>query len=229
VRLLLTPTVRENVPTDTVIGEIRGRERPDEIVLIGGHLDSWDLGTGAIDDASGIAISTAAAKLIHDLPVRPRRTIRVAMFGAEEIGRAGEAYATMHKAEEARTVIASEADFGADRVYGIALPAGAARTPFGRTLASVVAPLKVFISPRPATDGGADLEHLQGVPLASLGQDGTRYFDLHHSADDTLDKVDRAQLEQVVAAWAAFTYLAADSDIDFRAIPQEPAPGEARH
>ena len=97
VHLVLTPTVRANVPTDTVVGEIRGRERPDEIVLIGGHLDSWDLGTGAIDDGAGVAITTAAAKLIRDLPQRPRRTIRVAMFGAEEINAANEAYARMHK------------------------------------------------------------------------------------------------------------------------------------
>jgi Zn-dependent M28 family amino/carboxypeptidase len=221
-RLLLTPTVRQ-ATSDTVIGELRGSSRPDEIVLIGGHLDSWDLGTGAIDDGACVGTTIAAATLIHDLPRRPARTIRVALWGAEEIGVSGLAYAAAHPAaEQAKHVIASECDLGADRIYSINLPKGAAASSFGRTLGRVVAPLRTFISPKPAVNGGADLEELKGVPLASLNQDATRYFELHHTADDTLDKIDPASLNQNVAAWAAFVYLAADSGTNFRALANPP-------
>lgn len=217
--LTLTPTLRPNAVSYTVIGELKGRTRPDEVVLIGGHLDSWDLGTGAIDDGAGVAITTAAAKLIADLPERPRRTIRVALFGAEERGVSNFSYAAAHPAaDQAKTVIASECDFGADHIYAIALPRGAAGSSFGRSLGRVTAPIAATISPKPAEDGGSDLESLVGVPLAALAQDGTRYFDIHHSADDTLDKIDKDQMNQNVAAWVAFTYLAADSDVDFRAL-----------
>jgi hypothetical protein len=218
-RITLRPTVKPGATSYTVIAELKGRERPDEVVLIGGHLDSWDLGTGAIDDGAGVAITTAAAKLIADLPQRPRRTIRVVLFGAEEVGQSNLSYAEAHPAaDQAKTVIASECDFGADHIYAIGLPKGAARSSFGRTLGRIVAPIGTSISGEPARDGGADLESLIGVPLAGLAQDGTRYFDIHHTADDTLDKIDREQMNQNVAAWAAFTYLVADSDVDFRAL-----------
>jgi Zn-dependent M28 family amino/carboxypeptidase len=224
VKLSLASTVREAAETRTVVAELTGREKPDEIVLIGAHLDSWDLGTGAVDDAAGVAEVTAAAKLIAELPRRPRRTVRIALFGAEEIGGSAAAYAARHgAAEQAKHVLASEADSGADRVYYAELPAGAAASPFGRAFAELVSPLGVVVSATPATDGGADLSRLQGVPLAMLQQDLTTYFDLHHSADDTFDKVDRARLSQATAAWAVLTYLAAESDVDFRAT-QPPRP-----
>jgi len=230
VRLVSTPTIRPNATADTVIGEIPGREKPDEIVLIGGHLDSWDLGTGAIDDGAGVAITTAAAKLIADMPQRPRRTIRVALFGAEELNFSNVAYAKAHPADEqARHVIGSECDFGAEPPYKIALPAGAVASPYGRALANVVAPLHIYLDPGPVRDGGADLEALVGVPMAELAQDGTHYFDYHHTPDDTLDKTDPRQMDKAVAAWVAFTYLAADSDVDFRALAAgAPAPGGRR-
>jgi hypothetical protein len=219
VRLISTPTVRSNATADTVIGEIPGREKPDEIVLIGGHLDSWDLGTGAIDDGAGVAITTAAAKLIADMAEPPRRTIRIALFGSEELNFSNTAYARAHPADEqSRHVIASECDFGAEPPYRIALPAGAGQSPYGRVLGNVVAPLKIYIDRGLARDGGADLEALMGVPVAELAQDGTHYFDYHHSPDDTLDKTDPRQMDKAVAAWVAFTYLAADSDVDFRAL-----------
>ncbi len=218
IHLTLTPTSAEGT-SETVIGEIPGRETPDQIVLIGGHLDSWDLGTGALDDGAGVAITVAAAKLIAEMPQRPRRTIRVALFGAEEVGQSNLAYVAAHpQAEQNRHVIASECDEGADHLFAVRLPAGAAASPFGRTLDQVVGPLATYVSPAAATDGGADLESLKGVPLAGLQQNDMRYFDLHHTADDTLDKIDRKQMDQNVAVWAAFTYLAADSDVDFRAL-----------
>ena len=217
-KLILTPTVRPNATAETVIGEIPGRERPEEIVLIGGHLDSWDLGTGAIDDGAGVAVTTAAAKLIADQPVRPRRTLRVALFGAEEIGKAADAYASAHLAEQDRHIIAAECDFGGEPVYRIELPEKVSASPYGRALASVVSRVPTTVVPTPVQDGGADLESLKGVPLAGLAQDGTHYFDLHHTADDTLDKVSAKSLDKAVATWVAFAYLAADTDVDFRAI-----------
>jgi hypothetical protein len=217
--LVLTPTFKPGATADTVVADVVGRERPDEVVLIGGHLDSWDLGTGAIDDGAGAAITTAAAKLILDMPHGPRRTVRLALFGAEEINFAGPAFAAVRSAtEQSHYIVAAECDFGAEPVYGVALPGAAAKTPFGAMLAEAIAPLPAYVDRAPARGGGEDVEPLGAhVPLASLQQDGTHYFDIHHSADDTLDKVDAARMDKAVAAWVAFTYLAADSDVDFRA------------
>jgi len=216
-RLVLTPTSRPNQSTETIVGEIPGRDPSAGTVLIGAHLDSWDLGTGALDDGAGVAITLAAAKLIRSLPERPLRTIRVVLFGAEEIGEARKAYAAAHPvAEQAGIVIASECDLGADHIYSIQLPAGTQDSSFAHLLARAVQPLGTSIADEPARDGGSDLEMLTGVPLANLRQEDTRYFDFHHSADDTLDKIDPAQLNQNVAVWAAFTYLAANSPASFR-------------
>ncbi len=223
-RLVLTPTFKSGATADTVVADVVGRERPDEVVLIGGHLDSWDLGTGAIDDGAGAAITTAAAKLILDMPHAPRRTVRLALFGAEEINFAGPAFAAVRSAaEQSHYVVAAECDFGAEPVYGVALPGAAAKTPYGAMLAEAIAPLPAYVDRAPARGGGEDIAPLgPHVPLASLQQDGTHYFDIHHSADDTLDKVDAHRMDKAVAAWVAFTYLAADSDVDFRAKPSSP-------
>jgi Zn-dependent M28 family amino/carboxypeptidase len=220
IRLLLTPTVRENAPSWNVVGEIKGGERPDEIVLIGGHLDSWDLGTGATDDGAGTAIVFGAARLIAGLPQRPSRTIRVVLFGAEEMNFSGAAYARAHEGEAGKIVVAGEADFGARNVYSMQLPAGAAVSEFGQTLDRIIAPLGANLDRRPALGGGDDIRELQkaGVPVVSVRQDGLDYFDTHHTADDTLDKIDPKQLAQAVAVWSVFTYLAAASDVDFRSL-----------
>ena len=219
-RLLLNPAVQENAPSWNVVGEVKGTERPDEIVLIGGHLDSWDLGTGATDDGAGIAIAFGAARLIAGLPQRPSRTIRVVLFGAEEMDFSGAAYARAHEGEAGKIVVAAEADFGARNVYSVQLPPGAAGSDFSHTLERVIAPLGANVDRRPALGGGDDIRELQraGVPAVSLRQDGLDYFDTHHTADDTLDKIDQKQLDQAVAVWSAFTYLAAASDVDFRSL-----------
>lgn len=227
IKLSLASTVDPKGVAWNISGEIAGGGKPEEVIVIGGHLDSWDPGTGAIDDASGIAITTAAAKLIGDLPKHPRRTIRVVMWGSEESGGSSEAYLAAHKDELPNIVMASESDLGADRIYALMLPRDAMKQPSLAELATVLAPLKIFVSRDPAPFGGADVEGLQeaGVPVFTLRQDASRYFDLHHSADDTLDKVDPVQLNQNVAAWAALLYMLADSDADFRAkpAPVEPA------
>ncbi|MES2033867.1 MAG: M20/M25/M40 family metallo-hydrolase [Pseudomonadota bacterium] len=220
VKLNLASTNNSDTVAWNISGDIPGSVKPEEVIVIGGHLDSWDVGTGAIDDASGIAITTAAAKLIGDLPRHPRRTIRVVMWGSEETGGSSEAYAAAHKEAIPSMVIAGESDLGAGRIYALQLPAGALEAPQLKSLTSVMAPLGLVVSREAARFGGSDTEGLQeaGVPVFSLRQDASRYFDLHHSEDDTLDKVEPAALQQNVAAWAALLYLVADSDIDFRAL-----------
>jgi Zn-dependent M28 family amino/carboxypeptidase len=220
IKLSMTSTSRAQAPAYNVVGEIRGREKPDEVVVVGGHLDSWDPGTGAVDDAAGIAITTAAAKLVGDLPQGPRRTIRVVMWGAEEQGGSGAAYAAAHTGEVGKIVVVGESDLGAGEVYQAKLPKGAFDHPAMRAFAAAVAPLKVIVSREPAQDAGSDTDGLRdlGAPVVELNQDASRYFDLHHSADDTLDKIDPKELAQNVAAWAAFIHTVAESDIDFREI-----------
>jgi Zn-dependent M28 family amino/carboxypeptidase len=220
IKLKLASTVDPNDVAWNISGEIKGSEKPDEVIVIGGHLDSWDVGTGALDDATGIAITTSAAKLIGDLPKHPKRTIRVVMWGSEESGGSSEAYIAAHKDEVPKIVLAGESDTGADRVFALKLPTGAATHPLATTAANVLAPLKIYVSRTPATHGGADIEGLEeaGVPSVELDQDASRYFDYHHTADDTLNKVRPDELAQNVAAWASFIYLVADSDIDFRAL-----------
>ncbi len=222
IHVTLTPTERPNGESVTVVGEIKGRERPDEIVLIGAHLDSWDLGTGAIDDGAGDAIVAGVGRLIAALPRHPRRTVRVVLFGAEEMDYSGAAYAKAHADEAAHIMLAGETDFGARRAYAILLPKGAGKSDFGRDLGGVLIPLGVLMSRDPALFGGSDIQGLQaaGVPMTSLRQNGLDYFDIHHTADDTFDKIDAGELAQNVAAWVALTYLAAESDIDFRVLAQ---------
>lgn len=218
-RLKLDNHLVDQAPAWNVVGEIPGSSRPDEIIVIGGHLDSWDPGTGAIDDGAGVAITTAAAKLIGDLKVHPARTVRVVMWGSEETGGSGAAYAEAHKAEAGRIVLAGESDSGADALYSLALPQGSADHPAMKAMDGVLAPLKIFILRTPSRFGGADTEELQalGVPVIDYGQNALRYFDVHHSANDTLDMIDPAALKQNVAGWAALIYAVADSDVDFRA------------
>lgn len=203
----------------TISGDVAGSSRPNEIVVVGGHIDSWDPGTGAIDDGAGVAIAAAAGHLIAQLPRHPARTIRVVFWGSEETGGSGAAYLDMHKTELDKIVLAGESDLGSDNVYQLQLPPGAAANPELRPLSTILAPLKIIVATSPATDAGSDVENIQhaGVPVLALSQDANRYFDYHHSADDTLAIVKKDELNQNVAAWAATLDMVADSDIDFRA------------
>ncbi len=200
-----------------VIGEITGRSLPNEVVVIGGHLDSWDLGTGAIDDGAGIGITMAAGHLIGQLKQAPKRTIRVIAFANEEQGLyGGKAYAEKHLGDITRHQIAAESDFGAGRIY--AFNTGApdhARQATGQ-IAQALAPLGIEYAPGKG-GAGPDIGPFaaKGMAWAWLAQDGSDYFDLHHNADDTLDKIDPAALAQNVAAYTVFAYLAAEADGDF--------------
>jgi Zn-dependent M28 family amino/carboxypeptidase len=219
IKLVLTPRDLGPVTSQNVIAEVRGREKPDEIVLLGAHLDSWDLGTGAIDDGAGVAIAMAAVKLIRDLPQRPRRTVRVVLYGAEEFGLlGGRAYAETHKAELARYVVVTEPDIGQGPVYafqtGVADPEEASL----QRMRAALLPLGVAADDNQSR-GSSDVGSLValGVPAVTLKLDATDYFDLHHTADDTVDKIKPERINQSTAAYAVFAYLAAELAGDYRA------------
>jgi carboxypeptidase Q len=201
-RLTLVSQKIEGGRSGNVIAEVPGRDPRAPVLLVGGHLDSWDLATGAIDDASGVAITTAAAKHIMDAG-RPLRTIRVVWFGAEEPGGfGGKAYAEAHG--KAPHAIAGESDFGADRIWRFGSQLMKSDPASYAQLAAALAPLGITRNDKAEADG-TDVEPTiaLGAPWISLSQDGTRYFDIHHTPDDTLDKIDPAQLRQNVAAWTA--------------------------
>lgn len=208
--LTLTPRDLGMTETGNVIGEVPGTDPDAGIIVVGGHLDSWDLGTGAIDDGAGVAITAAAAKRLLDGPA-PRRTIRVVWFGDEETGGAGsEAYFAAHKAE--RHVLAAESDFGADRVWRVAFKLPPAASAVSDRVDAALAPLGIVRSREPA-GGGADVAPLvrSGVAVIDLNQSGTRYFDYHHTPEDTLDRIDPVQLAQNVAAWTAMLAVVANA------------------
>ncbi len=208
--LILTPHSLGITETGNVIAEVPGTDPSAGIVLVGGHLDSWDLGTGAIDDASGVAIVTAAAKRLLDGPPL-RRTIRIVWFGAEETGGAGsDAYFAAHKSEY--HALAAESDFGADRVWRFAVNLPAAALPLADRLESALAPLGIVRGTQQADDG-ADIEPLvkAGVAAIDLNQSGLRYFDIHHTPEDTLERIDPTQLAQNVAAWTTMLTIVANA------------------
>ena len=221
VRFALSARTLPDALSANVVGEIPGREKPEEIVVLSGHLDSWDLGQGAVDDGAGLGIAIEAARLIGQLPRRPRRTVRVVAFANEENGLAGaRAYAVAHAAELPFHAAAIECDSGAGRVSGFAWTAGPSAE---RVLANVAEILKPFgLGEVKKGGGGADVGALRaaGVPLLSPIQDVSRYFDIHHSADDTFDKIDREELNTGVAAMAALAWALADSEAPLERIPE---------
>ena len=220
VRIRVDSSDAPAVQSGNVIAEVVGREAPEEVVVIGAHLDSWDLGTGAVDDGAGVGITMAALELIKDAGLAPRRTIRLVLWGAEEVGLLGaSAYRDQHQGELEQHVIGSESDFGGGRVWKVTADS---QTEEGDALFAEIARLLAPIGVAPGSDdqpgGGPDLYPLiaAGVPTLRLHQDGRDYFDLHHTADDTVDKLDAASLDQNVAAFAVFAFLVADSDVSFR-------------
>ncbi len=220
-KLLLTPKMIGERESGNVIAEVPGTDPSAGIVLVGGHLDSWDLGTGAIDDASGVAITAAAAKRIMDSGQRPRRTIRVVWFGAEEVGGfGGKAYAQRHGSE--RHATASESDFGADRVWRFETQLPESAKSVTVRLASALAPLGIVHGSGLAGDG-TDIEPTvaTGVAGIDLNQSGLRYFDTHHTPDDVLERVDPEQLRQNVAAWTTMLAIVANAPEEIGAVPRQ--------
>jgi carboxypeptidase Q len=231
-RLLATGSVRVHVTlgcrilpdawSSNVVADLRGRERPDEIVLLGAHLDSWDLAVGAQDDGAGVALVIETARLLSGLADRPRRTVRFVLFMNEEHGLDGaKAYASAHASELALHVAAMEFDSGAGRPTGIALTAGPGASSLVEAWLPPLAPLGAGSLLQQAAEG-SDLTPLSSarVPLVAVVQDATHYFDIHHSAADTLDKVDPEAFSTTSAAAAWLTYALADS----KAVLPRPEP-----
>jgi Zn-dependent M28 family amino/carboxypeptidase len=221
--LTLTPRDTGTHQSGNVIADVPGSDPAAGMIVIGGHLDSWDLGTGAIDDGTGVAITVAAAHRIMAAG-RPRRTIRVVLFGAEEPGGLGGAslYARHHPGDN--VVLVGESDFGADRVWRVNPGFTPDNAALADRISALLAPLGI-VRGHEAADAGTDLGPWVrgGVAAVDLNQDGTRYFDYHHTPDDTLDKVDPAQLRQNVAAWTAMLAAAADAPEAIAAGPARPA------
>jgi len=222
VKLALDCGIEGEYAGANVIAELKGSRRPDEYFIMGGHLDSWDAGTGAIDDASGIAIAAAAAHLIAQLPERPARSIRVVAFANEEAGLyGGKALAAAYEKDIRKAVLGSESDLGADRIWKITASVKPEARDAVAQIAAALKPLGVEYDAAAPGHGGSDLSamHAVGMAALSLHQDATRYFDWHHTANDTLDKIDPEQLRQNVAVYAVAAYLAAQADGDFGSAP----------
>jgi carboxypeptidase Q len=205
-----------------LVAEVIGTRRPDRPVVIAAHLDSWEQGTGAIDDGFGLAVVTAAARLIANLPVPPQRSIRVIWFGAEEVSQpapvgdfpAARAYARQHRDELGKFLIAGESDWGGGRIESLSLPAGAAWADIAARVGPVLLPLGITLERSVVKTGGPDISILQqaGVPAFRLNQNATSLFDVHHNPDDVFEQVDADALNQNVAAWAALVWMLANGD-----------------
>jgi carboxypeptidase Q len=215
----VTPTVHlamgartlPDAPSRNVVAEIRGRELPDEVVVMGGHMDSWDVGQGAMDDAGGVVAAWEAVRLMKALGLRPRRTIRVVGWTNEENGtRGGRGYRETHAAEVDKHVFAMESDNGVFRPFGIA----AVGTDSALAMLRRIAPLLARIGADSVSKGGgeADIGPLlaAGVPGAGLEVDGTHYFEYHHTNADTPDKLDPRDVARCVATMAVYAYVLAE-------------------
>jgi hypothetical protein len=214
-KLVLTPQTLPDVESYNVIGDVKGSEHPEQVVIVSGHLDSWDLGTGAIDDGAGVAVSMEAANLVQKLHLRPKRTIRVIAWMNEENGSMGsKTYAKDHAADMSNHFGAMETDGGAGHPLGINIKARP-------EVKSMLAPLAAILQESGAGilnavdhSPGADIEPMDkaGVPTFSPIQDSRFYFNYHHTAADTLDKIVPKELAENSAIVAVFAYALANSE-----------------
>ena len=213
-RLVLTPQTFADIESANVIGDIKGSEHPEQVVVISGHLDSWDLGTGAIDDGAGVAVSMEAANLIQKLHLKPKRTIRVIAWMNEENGsRGSKQYAKDHEKEMSEHLGAMETDGGAGHPIGINIKGNA-------EVKKMFAPVAAILQESGAgilnlvEHCGADIEPLEkaGVPAFSPIQDNRFYFNYHHTAADTLDKIVPKELAENSAVVAVVAYALANME-----------------
>ena len=200
-----------DVPSRNVVAELRGSEKPDEIVVMGGHIDSWDVGSGAMDDGGGVVIAWEALRIMKALGLRPRRTIRVVGWTNEENGlRGGTAYRDAHQGELDKHVVAIESDGGVFRPVGFGFTGSDAARAILKDVLALLKPIGA--DTLLAQGGGADIGPImqRGVPGMSHVVDGTRYFWYHHTEADTPDKLDPAEVARNVAAMAVVAYVIAD-------------------
>jgi carboxypeptidase Q len=211
-RLKMDAHFEPDAESANVIGEIRGRERPEEVVVVSGHLDSWDVGAGATDDGGGCVVTWEALRIMKKLNLRPRRTVRVVLWTNEENGgRGGLAYRDQHRAELAKHVMMLESDGGVFRPLGFGFTGNDAARATVKTIATLLGGIGADqITPG---GGGADIgPSMQEahVPGMSLEVDGAKYFVIHHTPADTIDKIDPVEMAKCAAAVAVMAYVIAD-------------------
>ena len=229
VHLELQDGPRPDATSFNVLAELRGRDQPEELVVIGAHLDSWDVGEGAQDDGAGVAIVMESLATLRRLHLIPRRTIRAVLYTSEEEeARGGQAYGQAHDKELAHVVAAFETDVGAGAPLGFRMDGVPAAVVDARGLAALLAPIGATAVD--AGFAGADISHIRqpgkpGPPMLGLFSDPTHYFDVHHSVADTLEKIDPVALGQNVAAMATMAYVVADRETRWPSSPPPPPPG----
>jgi carboxypeptidase Q len=211
-RLKMEGHFESDADSANVVGEIRGRERPDEVVVLGGHIDSWDIGGGASDDGTGIVSTWEAVRLIKKLNLKPRRTVRVVLWTNEENGvRGGAAYLAKYRNDLPKHVMMLEADSGVFSPLSMGFSGGNAARAKVQAIASLLTKLGIDrIGP---SGGGADIGpsvQAGGIPSMALGGDGARYFTIHHTPADTVERIDPAELSRASAAIAIVAYVVAD-------------------
>lgn len=212
VRLQMEARFESDVESANVIGEIRGSELPNEVVLVGGHFDSWDVGTGASDDGVGCVVTWEAARLMKKLGIRPRRTVRVVLFTNEENGlRGGNAYRDAYLSQAQQHVLAIESDSGVFAPARLGFTGSIEAQHMMREIGMLLAPLGLEIG---AGGGGADIGPIAQagrVPMLAYQGDSTRYFTIHHTPADTIDRIAPEDVSRAAAALAVVTYVVADS------------------
>jgi Zn-dependent M28 family amino/carboxypeptidase len=212
--LVLTSMSGEDVISHNVVADLKGSEHPEQVVIVSGHLDSWDLGTGAIDDAAGVAVAMETAQLMHQLHLHPRRTLRVvAWMDEENHGRGHDAYAKAHQQEMADHVAAIESDLGAGHPLGFNARISDRALLWLKPVQEVLRPFGANLIQLTSESPGADIAPIAatGVPAFGLLQDGRTYFNYHHTAADTLDKIGRQELRENAAAMAVMGYALAET------------------
>ena len=223
VRIKLTMSARTmpDAPSRNVMGELVGAEKPDEVVVFGGHIDSWDVGRGAMDDGGGVVVAWEAVRLLKRLGLQPRRTIRVVGWTNEENGgRGGQAYRDAHKADVEKHVLAIESDGGVFKPQGFGFTGSDAALDVVKQIGSLLD--RIDAGAIVKGGGGSDIAPIValGVPGLGLNVDGTRYFWYHHTDADTVDKLDPREMALCVAAMAVMAYVVADMP---EPLPRAPA------
>jgi Zn-dependent M28 family amino/carboxypeptidase len=213
VRLILTPQILPDVESYNVIADLKGTDRPEEIVLAGGHLDSWDLGQGALDDAAGVAVSMAIPAILKRLDLKPKRTIRIVAFMNEENGgRGGEAYFEAAKGNLANHFAAIESDLGASHPLGFNFAGKQEALQMFAPISEVLLRQGAGLSQFQAGGVGADIGPLTraGVPSFAPWFNQQTYFNYHHTAADTFDKIDKREIGEVSSLMAVLAYALAN-------------------
>lgn len=218
-KMNLTSEITGPTQGANIIGEITGRQGSDHYLVLGAHVDSWDEGTGALDDGAGVASMMAAAALIGQMEQRPRRSIRVLLFAGEEIGFYGvNAYKEKHLDDLHEHLLGAEVDSGGGRVHTLISGVGEESLPIVREMAKLVAPLGIVWSDANDARGSSDMSVLgrAGMPALNFMQNSNDYMKYHHTPNDTFDKIIPEDMRYLTAAYATMFYLAAEMDIDFR-------------